>query len=154
MSQATPEPDEDLPLGSSRRYAVALFIIHPTIDPDEITQQLGLVPQIVHPVGRPRVTPKGTLLGGVYRDTRWRHTILHTTRDQWFVREVEALVARIEPHKDFLFNLKSTGGTVYINIDFMGDEGDFGDAIRTELLSRLAALGIDLGISVYTEAPS
>ncbi len=100
------------------------------------------------------MTPNGTPLGGVYRDTRWRHTVQHTTRDQWFVHEVEALVARIEPHKEFLSRLKSTGGTICISIDFLGDDGHFGDAIRTKLLLRLAALGVDLGISVYTEPQS
>lgn len=154
MSQENPPPDDELPLGPPRRYAIALFIIHPTIDPDEITRQLNLEAKNVHRVGAPRMTPKGTLLGGVYRDTSWRHTVMHTTREQWFVHDVEALVARIEPHGDFLSRLKSTGGTIYINIDFMGDDGDFGDAIRPELLSRLVALGIDLGISVCTEPQS
>lgn len=154
MSQENPPPDDELPLGPPRRFVTALFIIHPTIDPDEITRQLSLLPHNVHPAGASRTTPKGTPLGGVYRDTRWRHTIEHSTREQWFVHEVEALVARIEPHGDFLSRLKSTGGTIYINIDFMGDDGDFGDAIRPELLSRLVALGIDLGISVCTEPQS
>jgi len=47
---------------SDRRFDVELFIVHPTIDPSDITIALGLEATRSSRVGDPRITPKGTLL--------------------------------------------------------------------------------------------
>jgi hypothetical protein len=65
-----------------QRFVVELFVVHPTMDPADITAALSLEPTIVHPVGGERRTPKGTVLTGRYRDTRWRHSIRYETRGQ------------------------------------------------------------------------
>ncbi len=62
-------PDADFGESGSKRFVVALFIIHPTLSPSEISAALGLDAHFIHPVGEQRKTPKGALLPGVYRDT-------------------------------------------------------------------------------------
>jgi hypothetical protein len=76
--------------GTSRRFDVQLFIVHPTLHPAEITAALGLEPSIVHRVGDRRKTSKGTLLSGNYPDTQWRHSVRYDVRDQWFAKAMRS----------------------------------------------------------------
>jgi hypothetical protein len=138
--------DEDA--GEPQRFGLDLFIVHPTLTPEEITEGLGLLPKFVHPVGQPRKTPKGTQLEGVYPDTRWRHCRSHETINQWFVQTLADFVEELRPRKAFLNRLRSTGGKAQVIIKFLGD-GYFGDTIPLSTLSLLLELGLDLGLEVF-----
>lgn len=144
---AAESEDED---GRPQRFGVAVWIVHPTMDPAEITAALGLEPTIVHPVGGERRTPKGTVLPGRYRDTRWRHSIRHETRGQHFAGEVAALLDRLSPHKAFLAELRATGGEAMLIVAFLGDDGHFGDVLPLTTLAKLTDLQLELGVEVYT----
>jgi hypothetical protein len=113
--------------GTPRRFNVALFIVHPALDPADISTALGLEAHFAHRAGDQRKTPR-TLLSGHYPDTRWRHCLRYNVKDQWYAAEVTRLVDSLEPHKAFFANLKSTGGTASVIIQFLGD-GYFGDEI-------------------------
>ncbi len=141
------DPDAEQP--ASKRFDVELFIVHPTIDPAEISTTLGLDAKFAHRVGDQRKTPAGTLLPGVHRDTRWRHSRRYKTGDQWFADKVVGLIDRIEPHKEFLKSLTSSGGQICVIVQFLGD-GYFGDEVPKVILSRLADLDLDLGIECFT----
>jgi hypothetical protein len=129
---------------SLRRFAVALFIVHPTIDPAEISNALNLVRHFVHGVGEPRRTPVGRELEGHYRDTRWRHTVRYEVRKQHFSAEVTSFVDSLVPHRAFLNGLRETGGRANVIITFL--DGYFGDELPRATLARMADLGLDLGI--------
>jgi len=75
-----------------RRFDVQLFIVHPTIDPTEITMALGLDAKFSHRVGDRRITPEGTLLEGNYPHTRWRYSARYTVSNQWFADKVDSLM--------------------------------------------------------------
>jgi hypothetical protein len=47
-----------------RQFDVELFIVHPTFDPADISEALGLEAHFAHRVGDRRRAPKGTLLPG------------------------------------------------------------------------------------------
>jgi len=100
--------------GTSRRFDVALFIVHPSMDPAEITAGLGLEGHFVPPVGAQRKTPSGMLLPGKYRGTRWRHSTRYHVEDQWFAAAVGEFVERLERHKAFFANVRSTGGRAMV----------------------------------------
>ncbi len=136
--------------GTLRRFDVELLIVHPTIDPAEITAALGIEPVKTHRVGDSRRTPKGTPLPGNYQDTRWRHSIRHEAKDQWFADQFETLLSRIEPHAAFLGHLRATGGRTCLIIQFLGD-GYHGDEISADTLSKLANMGLSLGIECFAE---
>ena len=72
----------------SRRFDVELLIVHPSLNPAEISTALGLEARYAHRVGDRRKTPKGTLLSGDYPDTRWRHCVRCSVTDQWYAAEV------------------------------------------------------------------
>ena len=123
---AAESEDED---GKPRRFGVALFIVHPTMDPADITAALGLEPAHARRVGDERTTPKGTVLPGRYPDTRWRYSVRHEVRGQHFRHHVAALLERLVPHKPFLAEIRAGGGNAMLIIAFLGDDGHFGDVL-------------------------
>lgn len=132
----------------NRRFDVQLLIVHPTLDQAQITAALGLQPAWQHTVGTRRSTPSGTILPGTYPDTRWRHIIRHEVGSQWFADQLDDLVDRLVPHKNFLTGLRSTGGEAQIIVAFL-DDGYFGDTIRRETLAKLVELELDLGVECF-----
>ena len=139
--------------GPAKRFHVELFIVHPTLDPAEISTALGLEAHFAQRVGDPRKTPKGTPLAGNYGDTRWRHCVERNTKDQWFAAEVTSLLDRLEPHKAFFANLRPTGGRASLIIQFLGD-GYLSDEIPHAALVKLVELGLGLGIECFVDPQS
>ncbi|QEN90937.1 DUF4279 domain-containing protein [Labrys sp. KNU-23] len=152
MSNVVPfgrkKQDDENSQQDMQRFDVQLFIVHPSIEPDEITAAIGLEPTRQHPAGKPRVTPKGTSLPGVYPDTRWRYSERHHVEEQWFASSVEELVDRLLPHKSFLLGLRESGGETCVIVQFLGD-GYFGDEVPLRTLAKLVELGLDFGIEVF-----
>jgi hypothetical protein len=136
--------------GAARRFDVELFIVHPTLDPADISAALGMEAQFAHRVGDRRKTPKGTLLSGNNPDTRWRHCVRCTVTEQWYAVEVTKFIDRLEPHKSFFADLKSTGGKASIVIQFFSD-GYLGDEISTATLTKLVDLELALAIECFTD---
>jgi hypothetical protein len=137
--------------GVPRRFHVELFIVHPTFVPADISAALGLEADNAHRVGDPRKTPKGTPLSGNYLDTRWRLCVECNVRDQWYAAEVTKLLDRLEPHKAFFADLKSTGGKASVIIQFL--DGYLSDKIPLSALAKMVELGLDLGIESYGTMP-
>jgi len=135
---------------SPKRFDVELFIVHPTLDPVEIGTGLGLDAEFSHRVGDQRKTPKGTLLPGTHRDTRWRHSRRYETSDQWFAGKVAELIDCIESHRAFLKNLRATGGSACILVQFLGG-GHIVEKIPQDVLARLIDLELDFGIECFTD---
>jgi Domain of unknown function (DUF4279) len=136
--------------GAPRRFHVELFIVHPALDPADISIALGLEAHFAHRVGDPRKTPKGRPLAGNYWDTRWRHCVECSVVDQWYAVEVTRLLDRLEPHRAFFSDLKSTGGKACIILQFFSD-GYLSDEIPLATLVKLVELGLDLGIECYAD---
>jgi hypothetical protein len=137
----------------SKRFDVELFIVHPSLDPAGITQALGMEGHFSNRVGDQRKTPKGTLLSGVYPDTRWRHCIRRAVTEHLFALEVVEFVSKLESHKEFFANVRATGGSASVIIQFLGD-GYLADQIPSATLAKLAELGLDLGIECFIDPQS
>jgi hypothetical protein len=141
----------DAEANTSKRFDVELFIVHPTMDPQEISTALGLDAKFAHRVGDQRRTPKSKPLSGTYPDTRWRHCRHHETPNQWFASKISELIENIEPHKAFLRELRSTGGKACLILQLLGD-GYFGDDIPQAVLARLTDLQLDFAIECFAGA--
>lgn len=137
-------------LHAARHFDVELFIIHPSLDPEDISRVLGLEAHFSHRVGEPRKTPAGTLLAGLHPDTRWRHSVRHTVTEQWFASAVVDFVGRLEPHAKFFASLRETGGSATVIIQFLGD-GYFADSMPLTTLVKLSELGLSLGIECFVD---
>jgi hypothetical protein len=129
---------------SIRRFYLDLFIVHPLIDPREITAALGLEPSNVHRVSDRRATPKGRLLEGTYPDTRWRHSVRHEIRSRLFASKVDEFLDRLVPHRDFFHQLRATAGQATLIVYFI--DGYFADSIGNKILSKMVDLQLDWGI--------
>jgi hypothetical protein len=143
-----PAEAEDL-----RRFDVELFVAHPTMAPEAISTALGLAAHNAHGAGEPRKTAKGTLLPGIYRDTRWRHSVKCVVPDQWFAAEVTPFVDRLAPYKAFLAELRATGGKASIVIQFLGD-GYLADEIPVTTLAKLVELQLGLAVERFVVSQS
>jgi len=129
------------------RYTLDLLIDHPDMSPDTITRRLGLAPQYSWARGEPRRTPAGTRLGGVRKETMWRHVIRKKGRRNFFggLRE---FVTRLRRKRDFLAQLTSGGGRVTLIVNLPGDV-NMGDVLEPQTLRLLSELGMELGVEVF-----
>lgn len=131
------------------RYKVRLLIRHPRMDPERITTTLGLAPHLSAMAGSVRKNPKGGVLPGVHTDSVWSYSF-RVDRNRWFFSDVVKLTEKLEPHKDFLAAIASSGGSISVVLDLPGDF-NIGDVFSWRDMARLSALCIDLSIEVFPE---
>jgi hypothetical protein len=129
------------------KYRVRVVINHPSDNLAIITQLTGLVPLICWTKGEERFAPNGTRLAGKHQFSRWGYS--RTLRDsRAFSLGVRATIDALAAAADVLQRICATDGRAQLIIDFEGHK-NIGDAITASDLSRLAQLGVSLGIEVY-----
>ena len=82
-----------------------------------------------------------------------RHCVRCTVVDQWYAAEVTRFVDRLEPHKTFFANHKSTGGAAQLIIQFFSD-GYLGDELPVATLAKLVDLELVLAIECFADPQS
>ena len=131
----------------SRSFAVSLQVVHPEIEPDSITAALRLSPKIKHRNGDQKLRLDGTKMDGVYSRTYWSHSLdLCGVVD--LVPFLEALLPRLEVHRDFFATISASGGNSELFCGIFLDT-NWDEVIPHQLMSRLAALKIDLRLDAY-----
>lgn len=132
-------------------HIVDLRIQHPTIDPAQITQTLGISPSRSWRAGEPRTTPKGTPLQGIRRQSYWSGNInggIWTDYSDGAAEDaVEGMIGFLEPHAAFL-QLLSLEGQVCVMISSQS-RYMYGLEFPPTTLGRLAALGASLHHEIY-----
>ena len=73
-------------------FSIALRIRHPSIDPAEVTRQLGIVPRHAWRAGEPREIDEGEVGSPMHRETYWLGLL--APRPEW--RSLRALVSSLE----------------------------------------------------------
>jgi len=136
-----------------KQFNIELFVVHPTLDPAEIDAGIGLRAQTTHRAGDRRRSPAGALLRGTYRDTRWRYARHYETSGQGFADKIVDLIDGLEPHAEFIAQLRSTGGRACVIVQLLGD-AYFADEISQDLLKRMSDLGLGLGIESFADPQS
>lgn len=122
-----------------RSFNVSLHVLHPTMDPAEVTQALGLTPWKFSAAGPPRKPP--------YDQAWWAYQF-----DCGAIRDLapflDEIASRLEPHRDFLRALLELDGHLElfcgICVDFNWDE-----IFPASLMGRLSSLGVDLRLDAY-----
>lgn len=147
MSTDVTEDDDDW-VEPLRPFKIDLFIIHPSLDPQIIGAALGLDGHHAHPVGAERRAPNGTLTGGRYPDTRWRHCAWFELPSQHYTKALSHFLSALKPHRDFLHQIRTTGGAAHLILHFLGHHY-FGDTITRDTLKALIDLELDLGTEVF-----
>src|SRR4051812_37415542 len=102
------------------RYQVSFRVRHPRMDPGEISVRLSLAPVISWMAGDVRKSPKGTPLDGRRGATYWSHT-LKESEGKRLADSLEHFTTRLEPHREFLLELSSTGGACEYFVGWFSD---------------------------------
>ena len=128
-------------------YCIRVLITHPTLTPDEISDELNLNPDVSMCVGQPRRGPKGKPLPGVYLDTRWSVQEVRNG-DRYFFTRLDKLLDRFSQHRDFLRRVAETGGRTNFIIELPG-EVNIGNTLTERTVAKLADLKGSLGVEVF-----
>jgi hypothetical protein len=131
------------------RYEVRLLIRHPNIDPDRITETLGLTPHLSAKAGSVRKAPNGVVLPGLHKFSVWSHSF-RVEEHRHFFTDVEKMIDRLEPHKALLTEIADSGGSIELIVDMPGDV-NLGSTLGWRYMARLSDLHIDLGIEVFPD---
>ena len=116
-----------------------LLIDHPSIDPDEISKQLKLAPQLTQKKGQS--TPAGD--NHRYKWNKWQHIVDINEQDN-LEQNLQELVVHLETHEEYIQTLGSSGG--FLRIFFRASNAP---VIKTEIdhvvLQSLGRLGVKFG---------
>ena len=133
-------------------FSIALRFWHPSIDPQEITSELSMAPSHQCRAGEPRVTPKGTVLGGTRRESYWHADITgsewRSSNDGDAEQFVFDLLSKLDAHESFLGSIVSSGGRGLIHINLHG-QGNYALEFSPSLLAKCGALHLSLATEVY-----
>ena len=124
-----------------------MTIKHPDLDPAVITSALRVEPQHSWKKGEPRVTPSGSPLPGLRRESYWCYTFSNVENRE--IAELIESAVRSLPQRSTLWSeLQNSGGSAMLILQVVGTKYQ-GAVISSELIAKLAQLGIALGIEVY-----
>ncbi len=133
-------------------HIFSLRLAHSSLDPELVTQTLGLKPTRSWRKGEARHTPKGTPLQGVYSEGYWSSNPFEyswrESTDTLIEDALEELVKYLEPNTAFLKNIGDDGGKVTIWVSSQSIR-NYAVELSPALLSRLAALGASIVYDVY-----
>jgi hypothetical protein len=132
-----------------KRYCIVLRFRHSTLDPGEISSELGRRPDIAWKAGDPCITPKGRRLPGVRADGFWSLTFRYKG-EKPIGNNLAQIVDELSPHKHLFGKLDNMGATAALYVQLPGDVNN-GDRISSKTLGRLADLSIDLEIEIFPE---
>ncbi|OYQ09036.1 hypothetical protein B7R77_18745 [Ralstonia solanacearum K60] len=131
------------------KYAVSLRFFSKSADLAEVCSQLKLSPKWLNKIGEPRMSPKGTPLGGVY-DCSYCSVIFKPHAEEELHETLERVVADLMRHKDIINAVRRDDGRAEFFIGWYS-AGNTGDTFDSELLKKLGELEIDLAFDVYGE---
>lgn len=133
---------------NSFRYRISLRLRHPNMDPETVSAALGMRPEFQWMAGQKRFTPKGQPLEGVNAFTYWCSEGIEGPGSDLRESLITQLCS-IEARMPFFSHFVSTGGSIEFYIAWFTNGLNSGATLDRELLKRLVALSIDVGLDVY-----
>ena len=134
-------------------FSVALRIRHPSIDPEELTRQLGFAPQHSWKAGDPRRSASGEIARGVYRETYWVGLLpimpLPPVNDQQPQTSIFFALLKMKRAGAFWKRVADEGGTIECLIEIHS-----GESFALDLSQALLSLLVHLRIALSVEAHS
>ena len=134
-------------------FSVALRIRHPSIDPAEISRQIGFEPQHSWRAGDPRRPVAGEVTAGAYRETYWVGLLPIRELPQPLAAQPQTTIfftlLRMRRAESFWRRIADEGGTVECLVEVHGGE-DFRLDLSQALLALLVHLKITLSVEAHT----
>ena len=133
-------------------YKVSLRIIHPNIDPQIISNTLGIKPSRCWQAGTSRATPSAKVLEGVNKNSYWTaqlsdgHALLSTDvpLEDYLLEKNNLLME----YSQFFNDLIETQGKAEYFIGIFADR-NIGCEFSSKLLKSLSNLGLELSLDIY-----
>ncbi len=136
-------------------YSIALRIWHPSVDPAEITANLGLKPKYTNTAGQPRRTPKGRPLDGTYAESYWSADPFgrgeYSSTDDLAEDALAEVLEVLAPHKAFLLSLRESGARIMLQVSSFSGR-NYAVELSPALLAQSADLGLSIAHDVYPYA--
>jgi hypothetical protein len=136
---------------SEYEFTIALRVRHPTVEPEQITQALGLDPQHTWRAGEARRGPAGEPLEGTYRESYW---MAHLMAEPQYVSEPLSVeramlqaIAKLRRSFQYLAELSAEGGVAELQVSIFAREA-FKLELLAESLALLGRLGLDVVLDV------
>jgi hypothetical protein len=114
----------------------------------QISFDIGGIPQNSWTIGDQRQTPKGTILDGKYDETYWTTGLTSARPLSELPEAIDEFVAKLQSKASFLRRFIETGGTTELFVVVLGPGGF---SLSKTTVAQLAALDIEFGLYV---APS
>ena len=127
-------------------FDIGILIQHPFIDPDKITDELGLQPTSKSRRNDPVVTPKGRETGDRYKLTSWSYFDERSSSSP--NERINTLLKKIERVEGFIGGIGKDGGRVTLIIRHDGDGYDHCE-IGPDVTHLLANMSIVIGFEVF-----
>lgn len=130
-------------------YSISLRVRHPSVDPDQITEALGIDPERCWKAGEPRQTPTGVPLDGIYKDTYWTTNVVAGRWPVVINDAIHDVLKKLVRYRPFFHQIRSEGGVVELFIGWFF-ENQSGDILTHQCLALAGDLQIDLSFDVYS----
>lgn len=126
---------------ASRAFAT-LRMIGKDLDPDEVTERLGLNPTNSHKQGDVRGH-------GTWPQGYWEITSQARVVSTDLALHIEWLLDQIEPVREEFISLISSGIRADMFCFWESQTGNGGPSFKPKLMARLANLDLELGLDIY-----
>jgi hypothetical protein len=132
------------------KFEISLRIVHPSIDPERITEVLGISPTRSFMAGSRRVTPRGKELPGHHKESFWLYRFAEKSVGDVGTLSVliQEMNHRLMPMQDFLISLRDGGGRAEYFVGWFTDFNS-GEVFDWTILEQCSRLKIDLSLDVY-----
>lgn len=134
-------------------FKISLRIWHPNIDPDEISNNLEIQPNRSWQVGSQRITPKGTILEGNYKESYWNANPFnqeeYCSSNSAAEDVIKKVIKKLESKKEYLLKLKVESAKIIIQISSFG-EGNYAIVLPPEILHEISELYAGFAHDVYS----
>lgn len=148
MGKAFKEKGGALSDGDNYLYKVALFVTHPVMSVDEISNKLSLPAHYGAGAGSPVGSSKN--IGSRVRGTtHWRY-VVRVEGQRRFSETVSGLLSHVEEIAGQVKEIAESGGRISIILSLFGNK-NVGDCLGSEVLGGMAGLGISFGVEVFPE---
>ncbi|WP_431835382.1 hypothetical protein [Enterobacter ludwigii] len=132
-----------------KSFTISLRAWHPTLSAEAISSKMGLPAAHAYSAGHERVTPKGTPLDGVYRESYCSFEIMGKTTG-YFTDGITQCAQMLKSLAAPFSELTATGGRleVYVWI-YPEGETDLGFELERPLIRLLSDLNLTLSVEIY-----
>jgi hypothetical protein len=141
---------------SEYEFTISLRLRHPSIDPTEITQTLGITPQHTWKAGDPRRDPGGGTLEGVYRESYWMGRLMQEPAQSPVQVSIESVLLQTLAHlrrsNSFLERLDAEGGIAELHVSLFARE-DLQLELSAQSLALLGRLGLAIALDIHPQPP-